>query len=586
MVYDNSEMSAHTQEQICRMAEGIGLLCTELSNDVLLVSQSHVLHENGTDVAFSGVGRTADRLIVGMGDIDSLARASEISGQVGSFCLLRADRKQILLETDYFGVDKLYYIHAPTVFLVSNRVHLLVLAMRALDISRIPNLPKIHAYLANTAYTRQNFSQELNIQDMIALRADSRLRLDLSSGTVNVEKTELYYTLSADIPYEEERYSQLLNQACGEIVDNLKIALEHPAFEKYVLHITGGMDSRLVYSALTKLPQYHDRIIVKTARTERTQEDFRCAVKVISKHRFPQGRVQLDTSRKTNFTDGQLRSLSTVLGVTTEMAATTNRLPYDKTCILPGYYGEFLGRLAYSKNLDHTPRARSTLSDREFYSQLVATQNQNAIFDVEDELQDTLVKECLTLPGKTNLEKLDCHYLYYRNGFHFSSAHRYRPMGVEWGALQSKTQLVLKCMTAPLRWGPRLEMDMIRNLNPEIASVEYESEYYQARRKQLNERFGGYPECEVYDEAAIADIIREWETEDQYERSLVEKDFPQQDNIYEQAKVLEVFRALMQRLVIREDAGCTMYHYITHGKRDLSYAKFLGKLYSLYYELF
>lgn len=586
LVYDPSEQSSQTQERICRLAEGLGLLHTFLEPHSLLVSQSGVLEAGERKVAFSGIGRTQDRLVVSMEDVDSPALADEISGQVGTYCLLRADRKQILLETDYFGVDKLYYIHTPEVFLVSNRVHLLVLAMQALHIGRVPNLPKICAYLANTPYTRQNFSQELNIQGMIALRADSRLRIDLASGAIEAEKTDMYYTLCADIPYDAQRYSELVAKACDEIVDNLKIALEHPAFEHYVMHITGGMDSRLVYSALTKLPQYRDKIIVKTARTEKTQEDFRCAVRVISKHRFPQGRIQFDTSRKTDFTDGQLRALSTVLGVTTEVAATTKRLPYYKTCILPGYYGEFLGRLTYSKGLHQTRRGSSTLSDREFYSLLSEVQNRNAIFDVQDELQKTLVKECLALPGKTNLEKIDCHYLYYRNGLHFSSAHRYRPMGPEWGALQSKSQLILKCMIMPLHWGVRLEMDMIRYLDPEIASVEYESESYQEQRKQLNERFGGYPECQEYDEAAIADIVREWETEDAYESTMVERDFPQQENFYEQEKVLEVFRVLMQRLPIPEEAGCAMYAYIKNEAPNVTYTKFLGKLYSLYYELF
>lgn len=587
LVYDKSEQTGQTQAGIAGMADELGLLHTPLNGQALVVSQQPVLRGQGGAAAFSGMGRTNSRLIVGMSDIDSLACADEISGQVGSYCLLRADASQIQFETDYFGTDKLYYLHAGPVFLASNRVHLLVLAMQALHISRVPNMVKIHAYLAHSSYARQNFSQELNIQDMIALRSDSRLRIDLNSGEAAVEKTALFDALNASIPYDEARYTQLLAQACEEIVDNLKIALEHPAFEHYVMHITGGMDSRLVYCASTRLPQYRDKIIVKTTRKKETIEDYLCALKIISKHRYPLGKIPFDTSYRTEYTDGHLRGLSTVLGVTTEYTSpTARRFPYDKTCVLPGFYGEFLGRQPYSKGLHKVEKGPSALSDADFFSSLTYSQCMNAIFDAQDELNETMIKECLALPGRGNLEKLDCHYLFYRNGLHFTSAHQFRPIAPSWGVLQSKTQLALRCMIAPLHWGVKLQMDMIRYLNPELAAVTYESEYYQEQRKQLNGTLGGYPECMEYDKALIADIEQEWETNAQYERTMVENDFPEQEDIFEMSKVLPVFRILLERLPIREDAACAMYHYIKNGKKNSIYTRFLGKLYSLYYELF
>ena len=589
LAYDTSEESKKTYEAIKNMSSSIELKYTSLHEKALLVYSECIYKEGNSTVAFSGTGRTNTKMIYGMHDIDSLSCANELSEQVGTFCLIRANENQIMIETDYFGTDKLYYFMLDSLFLVSNRFHLIVMAMQKLNIPRYPNLPHIYAYLTETFYTQQNFSQTTNIINLINLRSDSRICVDLNIGKVQIEKTDLYYALSRKILYKESSYYKLVEQACKEIVNNLKIAFEHNAFEHYVVHLTGGLDSRLVFAALTKFPEYKDKVLVSTSASSDDDKDLLSACRILSKRKYSFGTPPLDYTRKTLYTDGYYRALSTVLGVTAEHTECSNALPFKKTCVLPGVYGDYLGRPYLSKTMRGTNMGETTMSDTEFWKKLVIRHTGFALYDVHDFFQETFVKECLSLPGTTNLDKLDNHYLFYRNGFHFSYARRFRPTAPMWGVIQSKALLALKMMTSNLNMGIKVQLDLIRYFDEEIASIEFANDKYEKERKELNECFGVYPLCTEYDETVIKEILEEWKLNKKMNGAVSEPNFPKQDALYNTDTTLFILHTLAHKLNMPDIIACNLYNCIKENGSTLSgsrYSRLLRKLYSLYYELF
>ena len=136
---------------------------------------------------------------------------------------------------------------------------------------------------------------------------------------MEVEKTGLHQLLSQPIPYDEVAYRTLLKQAAAEIVDNLRIALEYPTFDKFVLHVTGGMDTRAVLCALTHLPWHWHRIFARTVKAL-PLGDFDIAMKVLSKFRLPFGPVPLKIGVPYR-PDWDFESLSLQLGVTPDCGA-------------------------------------------------------------------------------------------------------------------------------------------------------------------------------------------------------------------------------------------------------------------------
>ena len=114
-------------------------------------------------------------------------------------------------------------------------------------------------------------------------------------------------------------------------------------------------------------------------------------------------------------------------------------------------------------------------SDTTFFERLTEWTNKNpfVLFNAAEEIRRTFTQECMLLPGKSGLEKFENHYLFYRNGLHFNTSNNYHPFAPSWGILQSKTIIQLKCMTFSLNFGSRLELDLLYELNPELASIEY-----------------------------------------------------------------------------------------------------------------
>lgn len=575
--------------QLDSLATQLSLNTRNIGPTAVILSELPLFQQGSNYVLFSGIGRTDDRLVVGMDDIDSCATAQAISGQVGCFCLLRAEGDNLTLETDYFGMDKLYYYWDRNVCLISSRVHLIILAMDELKISRRPSMARIYTSLSNLNITRQNFCQELNVEGLVALRADSRLNVNLSTGEIRVEKTGLHSMLSQSIPYSESSFRALLKQAADEIVDNLRIALEHPAFDRFVLQLTGGMDSRTVLCALSRLPQYKDKVIAKTVKTRLTG-DFEVAMKLLSKFRLPFGDIPVKEGVPYN-PDWQFEELSVQLGVTVEAGKSIDPehlLPGDRTCLLSGCSGEALARCCYTSRYFNRILDNSVLSDRAYADQLFRFfRHRTSVFKAPEELYQTLILELMSLPGIDNLAKYENHYLFYRNGLHFNTAHDYQPFAPFWGALQSKALLQLKVMTTPQQFGNRLEMELIYELNPELGSVEYEAEKYNLLREQLDEQYHHFPRCTEFDEALIQELKQEWE-ECEQRRNLQVKpgaDQPCKFNPFSLPNVLQILYILITRLNLRENAAIALYNYIKHqNTQDRNYL--VRKLVSLYYELY
>ena len=136
----------------CAMEElgrALQLNITTIEPTVTVLSALEPLRQDGRYAFFSGTGRIATRLIMGMGDVDSAATADALSGQTGIFELIRVDAKEMTVETDCMGVGKLYYYQDGEVALISSRVHLIVLAMEKLSITRRPNMDRIYASLSH-----------------------------------------------------------------------------------------------------------------------------------------------------------------------------------------------------------------------------------------------------------------------------------------------------------------------------------------------------------------------------------------------------------------------------------------------------
>ncbi|MDO5558460.1 MAG: hypothetical protein Q4F95_02560 [Oscillospiraceae bacterium] len=526
-------------------------------------------------IAFSGISRNDESLIFGYKDENKLNDPEELYGQIGNFFAVFNKKGIFTIRTDYFGMSKVYYYKDNSVLLISNRYHMLLIAMSSFNIAKSINYEKVYAYLSkNNQLMMQNFSRELNIEDTFVLPVDSMILIDTNRNLISIEKTSLYYDLSSKIKYSEELYDTMLREAADEIVDNVGVALNSRHFDNFIVDVTGGLDSRICFCALSKFPQYKDRIIPHTACGATYEEDFDIAMKILSKSPFEFRRPDVIVDKKR---DVDAEAMSYILGTSSEYSKFP--VPYRKSLCFPGFCGEVTGRPYYASHYVDSQLNDSFISSKKFFKLLSKSQG-HMVYDADSKVSSYLYDECSQLPGESNMEKFENHYLYYRNGIHFNDSWRSSIMCSCWSVLQSKKMLKLKYMLFP-NDNIKLQLDILYLLNPEIAAIEFNKEYNLARKK-LNDKYGTYPVNNTFDTDKIEKL-----------KSLYNKNKIRQKNekieefkkIYSNDNVLSILNILVNKYGFDKEIGFMLYCYIKYNTADTKRDCLLIKLCSLYFEI-
>ncbi|MFC1610887.1 hypothetical protein ACFL6C_08005 [Myxococcota bacterium] len=419
---------------------------------------------------FSGVGRNDSRLIFGDDDLANTDDANSLMDSVGDFLLIRISEDTVELATDYFGISKMYYYLDGDIFVVSSRYHLLLLLLNRLSIKPTLNVRKIIANLCSTSQPfQQNFSREMEMENSFVLPVDKKIRV--SRNTVEFLDSEIHGLLRSPDAFDEHEYDALIGRAAVEITDNLKVALEHPAFDYARIDLSGGLDARLVFAALTNLPEYRRKIHIHTANMKTEPQDLPVSAALTNLYGYQYDTIPSfiePTSKREVLAD----TISLHLGSYYLWGGLEQKAKMPKTIRIPGYFGEICARPYYARNLMDSDLDTNELHD--FVKAYLAKAKRSAEVHIhKGPLAEILEQELARLPGRTPLEKFDLHYLYYRNGLHCTDRWLSNVVAPAWGPLQSKLLFRLKNMTFHTFKSIKLQLDITAALNPLIASLPY-----------------------------------------------------------------------------------------------------------------
>ncbi|GAB5387846.1 MAG: hypothetical protein Alpg2KO_08140 [Alphaproteobacteria bacterium] len=210
--------------------------------------------------------------IKGASDLSgSSVKSTDIDFSIGTYCLVRDVDGTISVTNDFFGSNKIYFYQKDGVALISNRYQLLVDFISAIPACVLEvDINKIQAMLSVGYHEMfsHNFSTHCLTKNVRQLYTGEYLVLDGSSVEVKYAES---YAISEGSKGEEEKitepeYAKLLEQAATEIKENVKAVLSSPHYKKIIVDLSGGMDSRVVYSAVTNFPEYKDKVKVRTIK--------------------------------------------------------------------------------------------------------------------------------------------------------------------------------------------------------------------------------------------------------------------------------------------------------------------------------
>ena len=83
-----------------------------------------------------------------MDEIDGEISRGDIVCNAGCYTYINITDRDIYMGADLFGFNRLFYFENESLFLVSNRYHLLLLTMREAGIKIVPDLPKMLSHFA------------------------------------------------------------------------------------------------------------------------------------------------------------------------------------------------------------------------------------------------------------------------------------------------------------------------------------------------------------------------------------------------------------------------------------------------------
>lgn len=472
---------------------------------VVLSSHEMIKDISGKTCCFSGISRTKSNLIVGQKDFEYHHCAEqEFHSQIGEYCMFVAHGDDsYALYSDYFGYNRIFYYMTDVCFVVSNSFHLLLILLKQMGCDLKMNKNKIKAnFLDASILFETNYSWNMDIEGIKLLPVDKQIVI--KGKNILFENTELYEDIRNVDVFDEKKYEAYILNAAEEITNNLKIAFEYSDYKNVRLDLTGGMDSRVVYSAATRLPRsYTEKLYIRTEvkhsgeiKSDDMSSDFGIANAINNVYKYKWDELPVCYTTDYCDIDESLEQSPQSLFLGNYYTGWAIRVPQriGKTIHITGGGGEvcartFMNWFPDAKNLDDILRE---YEDR-YYDGVIYPLGLNSF---KNEMKEVIEY----MPGKHILEKWENHYLYFRNGYHFSLKYYSDVICLAWMPLQSKSSFKAKIMSWTQAIDMKTEMDLITTMNPLLAQFPYASDKANNEKEKLKSRlYGkGWPKIDLH----------------------------------------------------------------------------------------
>lgn len=468
------EMVSHS----CKVGDGYCQLLSDVSLDEC----------SGSKYAFSGMFVRNGELIFGRGDAKRVFK--EIDEEVGTYALASLGDAGAKIEVDYFSVNKIYFYQGEH-FVAANSYHLLLVMLAALGENLSLDKRRVRASLSyvNMQFFHQSFTRLAEVKGIEMLPFDKSIAIN-EDGVKFVDKSILE-NYSKGTKLSSAQYENLMRLAAQEITENVEAALKHPRFSNVILDLSGGMDSRAVFCAATRIGGFKDKVKINSHYVPSEPLDLEVALSLASMYEcefdnLPSERKALPGSTLWDY------SWSYNLGSYYSYVPLSSSAKMDSAIRLVGFYGEICARPYYSRpylssDLDvlDSDEFVTKYLDKFAHMPLVA-EDTGCVAD----LASLFAEELRCLPGESALEKLESHYLAFRNGLHCSGTFRNDTSCPEWGPLMSKSLFKAKLATFNEFKSIKVQLDLISTLNPVVASHVYQSEKDNLSKTQILKRQG------------------------------------------------------------------------------------------------
>lgn len=428
-----------------------------------------------TEEIFSGYAWQGEDFFFGDSDWYSNYGISrrQLNENLGNYTYITASDTGIEIGSDFLGFSRLFCYKKDSSFFVSNRYHLLLLFLKSLGFSLVLDLKKIEAlFLSNVTLFRQVMTHDLWVKDTHLL--PSYYCIKVEDGNVIYKKKKLFDLLSEPVSFEESRYQDIVFKAADEIKNNVRAVFNNAKFDRVIVDLSGGRDSRVGYAALTNV----QKKIAEKARIRSTlhePDDLQVAIQVNNVFGYPYH----DEGDLIEFIDpliGLMNKRSYYLGYHFLWYCPTTRYQSANRIRITGESFEALS-VRYYSNVLRSPHQTKDLDSLVTEFLRILSRQCVLDFNIYGDLFAEQLKDVLNnLPGQSAQEKFDSLFLLFRGSFHAGNLDRmyYEPACCM--PLQSKNLLLAKRMWQSDNDYNRIIYDITYLLNPLLLTIPYNSQ--------------------------------------------------------------------------------------------------------------
>jgi len=454
----------------------------------------HILHDSPINnfgdekFIFSGTAKCKRDFVFGTDDVE-LINPRDIIDSVGNHSLVIIDSNgEIEIHNDLFGIQHHYYFKFRNEIIISNNLFLLMDYASSNKMKMELNWEKLASDFCfiHVQPFHQNFSTAMNIHGLNQQKSDEFIEL---SDTVKFSKSRLNEIISMAHSFKIEDYDNYIKSAAEEIIENIKVVYEHPRFKEIMLDLSGGLDSRTVFAAITNIPDVMNKITLNCRHSDLVPNDLNIASELNVEYNYP-----WNNSHRTYFWHPPSSIYTYQFGVYFSHRTSIGFRKYPKQHIrLNGMFGEVTARPYYPRKMIRNKESYADVN--EFIEGYFKKISQFSLLSDGafgfGSVQTFFAEELNGNPGRTPLEKFDLHYLFFRAGLHCSETWRTYIKGAEWGPLQSEKLFIAKYGTFEHHILPKVQIDLIKSLNADLLEIPFGSEqdnldYLELRKDKSN----------------------------------------------------------------------------------------------------
>lgn len=442
----------------------------------------------GFSEVFSGYAWEGNDFLFGDNDwySDNKNTLRQLRENLGNYSYVSASDSLIEIGTDFLGFSRLFFYEEDGVFIVSNRYHLLLLFLKISGFSLSLDKNRIEAlFLSNVTLFRQVMTHDLLVKNTYLLPSFYSIKIE--DGNVIYQTKELHQLLDAPANFEDSRYEDIVRRAAKEIENNVSAVFRNPKFDRVIVDLSGGRDSRVGFAALTNI----DSEIAEKARIRSTlhePDDLHVAIQVNNIFDFPY-HDEGDSVECIDPIKGLNNKRSYYLGYHFLWYCPTSKYQNDKRIRITGESFESLSVRYYSNVLRSPHQTKNVDSLVSEFTKLLSKQCLLDLNKYGDLFSEQLTNTLNSLPGQSAQEKFDSLFLLFRGSFHAGNLDRMHYEPACCMPLQSKNLLLAKRMWQSENDYNRVIYDITYLLNPILLTLPYNSKKtnaeFLANRKEM-----------------------------------------------------------------------------------------------------